>query len=295
MRSKASILFALGLPLLLAVAYVGLVLRPWHHAKPPAVRLTAEESAELWNRCTSLYEQGKYQEVLSDVSKLLAQYPGNHTYLEMAAKAYDQVGDYRHEAEYWEKYVDHAPIPVTACPQLGQAYQKEGKQKEALDAFERCLAFDPENTDSIFFFAHALEMDGQTDRAAELYERGLKIAPKYTDLQIGLARVELRQGKIREAKQTIMPTLAGTPPNSDALLVAGLVLRREGDLAGAKRYLERGEELSDSYTDIHVALAEIAEQEKNYSEAIKEYDRVLQQQPENQVIRAKRDALQERQ
>jgi tetratricopeptide (TPR) repeat protein len=294
MRSKASTLFALGLPLLLALAYVGLVLRPWHHASSPVVRLTAEDSAELWNRCNSLYAEGKYQEVLGDVSKLLAAYPGNHMYLEMAAKAYGQVGDHQREAEYWEKYVDHAPIPVTACPQLGQAYQKQGKQKEALDSFQRCLAFDPENTDSIFFFAHALEMDGQTDRAAELYERGLKIAPKYTDLQIGLARVELRQGKVRQAKQTIMPTLTRTPPNPDALLVAGLVLRREGDLAGAKRYLERGEQLSDSYTDIHVALAEIAEQEKNYREAIRQYDRILQQQPDDRVIRSKRDALQER-
>jgi tetratricopeptide (TPR) repeat protein len=292
MRTKPSTYLAIALPVVLAIVYVGVVLKPFHHASVPAVQITTADSAELWDRCNSLYRQGKYQDVLVDLSKLLEAYPGNHMYLEMAAQVYDQLGDYQREAEYWEKYFDHAPNPVTACPQIGQVYRKQGKQKEALDAFERCLAQDPANADSIFYLAHALEMAGQTDRASELYARGLKLAPDYTDLQIGLARVQLRQGKLKDARANIMPTLSRTPVNVDGLLVAGLVLRREGDLLGAKQYLERGVQMSDGYLDIHLALAEIAEQEKNYPEAIRQYDRVLLSQPQNQEIRSKRDALQ---
>src|SRR3974390_1398809 len=153
MRSKASTFLALGLPVVLALAYFCLVIKPSAHANPSATRVTAEESARLWDKCNTLYREAKYQELLPDLHTLLDAHPGSHIYLEMAAQAYGQLGDHQHEAEYWEKYFDHAPRPTTACPQIGQAYQKLGKAKEALDAFERCLALDPMNVDSIFFLA----------------------------------------------------------------------------------------------------------------------------------------------
>ena len=245
----------------------------------------------MWEDCKSLFRQGKYEEALTDGLRLHESYPGNHIYIEMVADIYDHLGRYPEEAEYWEKYFDRAPNPVTACPQIGQAYWKQGKEKEAISAFERCLQRDPENSDSIFYLAHALEMSGQTERAGELYQRGMKIAPEYTDLQLGLARIDLRQDKVPQARDLALNALKKSPENVDALLVAGLVYSREGDLAKAKQYLEHGSKLADGYLDFHFALARIAEEENNSSEALRQYDRILRDQPDNQAIRSKRDAV----
>ncbi|HEY6249022.1 MAG TPA: tetratricopeptide repeat protein [Candidatus Angelobacter sp.] len=290
-NNQRTTLLAIGLPLLVAVVYLGFLFKPWARPPAPTRRLTAEESATMWDDCKSLFRQGKYQDALQDALRLHETYPGNHIYIEMVADIYDRLGRYSEEAEYWEQYFDRAPNPVTACPQIGQAYWKQGKEKEAISAFERCLARDPENSDSIFFLAHALELAGQTDRSGELYQRGLKIAPQYTDIQLGLARIDLRQDKVAQAKDLALRALHKSPENVDALLVAGLVYSRAGDLPRAKQYLEQGVKLADGYLDFHFALARIAEEENNLPEAIRHYDRILKDQPDNQTARSRREAL----
>src|ERR1039457_5327627 len=172
MKANRSTLLALGLPLLLGIAYVGLMVAPWAGRERPSRQLTAAESSILWSDCKSLFSQSKYHEALAAALKLHDAYPGNHLYLEMAAESYGRMGDHQHEAEFWEKYFDSAPNPVAACPQIGEAYWKQGRTDEAVTAYERCLARNPENADSIFYLAHALELAGKLDRAAGLYRRG---------------------------------------------------------------------------------------------------------------------------
>lgn len=294
MASNKTSYLAIVLPLAIALLYVIAVYRPWARTAAPPGAVTADESRKLWEECNSLFRAGKYQEALPGVLKLHENYPGNHNYIEMAAEIYDHLGRYDLEAEFWEQYFDRAPNPLTACPQIGDAYFKQGKQKEAISAFERCLARDPESSDSIFFLAHALELNGQTERAAELYQRGLKISPEYSDFQLGLARIRLIQEKDAEAKQIALKVLAKNPQNVEAMLVAGVSYARENDLVKARQYLEQGVKLSDRDMDFHFALALLAEQEKNFPEAIREYNRVLQDQPDNAEARAKRDALMEK-
>lgn len=294
MESKRTTYLSIGLPLIVALFYVSVSYKPWAHSAPAPKPMDAGESGKLWEECKTLFRAGKYQEALPGVLKLHETYPGSHIYIEMAAEIYDRLADYQKEAQFWEQYFDRAPNPVTACPQIGQAYAKQGKEKESISAFERCLARDPENSDSIFFLAHALEVSGDPRRATELYERGVKIAPEYSDIQLGLARMRLRQGQVAEARQMAVKVLHKSPDNVDALLVAGLACSREGNLSQARQYLEKGVKLSDGYLDFHLALARLDEEERNFTAAIGEYDRILKDRPEDADVRTRRDALMEK-
>jgi tetratricopeptide (TPR) repeat protein len=291
MRFNRSTLLALGLPLLLGIAYINLLVIPRAVGEPPTRQLTAAESSSLWSESQSFFNQSKYRESLAAALKLHDSYPGNHLYLEMAAASYGRLGDYPHEAEFWEKYFDSAPNPLAACPQMGQAYWKQGRKHEAIDAYERCLARDPKNADSIFYLAHALELAGELDRAADLYRQGMQIAPEYADMKIGLARLWLRQGKAAQAEKESQLLLQSSPDNLDALLVAGLAYSAEGQFAKAKKYLAKGVELSGADSDFREGLAAIAEQENDLREALRQYDAILSQHPDDQRISAERDAL----
>src|SRR5258708_11892988 len=218
MHSTRSAFLAISLPLLVVWAYLGPFSRPRARTSPSSSsssRLSAEESGKLWDECNSLFRDGKYQEALPGVLKLHESYPGSHIYMEMAAQIYDHLGRYNEEAGFWEMYFDHAPNPVTACPQIGQAYWKQGKEKEAITAYQRCLALEPDNSDSILYLARALEMLGDPGQAAQLYERGLRVSPDYTDIQMGLARVWLREGKVAGARGIVDKALQKHPTNAD--------------------------------------------------------------------------------
>ena len=260
------------------------------HGKPT---LTPEESQRIALQSKSLIDQGHYREALEPTLTLYSAYPGNHIYIGRLAEIYDHLGQYDQEAAYWEKYLDHAPTPIEACPQIGQAYWKQGEnfQKQAIAAYQRCLTLDPKNTDSIFYLAHALEMSGQWAQAASLYQKGIDLSPKYADLRLGLARCWVRLDKPADAKNIADKILAKQPNSAEALLVLGMVYLHQDNYSEAKRVLTRGAQLADTDADFHILLARIAEHMNDDSEALRQYTRIAELHPDDQRARARRDAL----
>lgn len=299
MKSLSSPIVRIFPPLLIvALFFWELVVRPRGSgveaggaAVMAASNLSPEKARELADQSQLLIQEGRDEEALEPSLMLYEAFPDNHIYLGRLAGIYDRLGRYDEEAQFWEKYLDHSPLPQEACPQIGQAYWKQGKESESIAAFERCLALDPESTGSIFYLAHALEMSLEFERANEMYQRGLALSPQNVDLLVGLARTQFRQEQIAEAKRTITPVLKSHPSNVDGLLVLGLVYMREGNLRRAEKLLEKGVELSEGYSDFHIALGRLAEKENNIPEAIRQYNRVLELKPGNQEIRTRRNAL----
>jgi tetratricopeptide (TPR) repeat protein len=243
--------------------------------------LTIEESRALLDQSHKLVQAGKDHEALVPALKLYSVYPENYLYSKTLAEIYQRLGQYKEETEYWEKFLQYAPLPLEGCPDAAQAYWNQNLRDKAVQTFERCLAFDPEMSDSIFFLAHALEMNGKGARAGALYQKALARDPKNMDCRIGLARVEMRDGRVAQSKKRILNALQESPENVDALLVAGLVYWRMGDDAQAKQYLTKGEALSKRYADYPLILGRIEESEGHVSDALMHYNRVLEIEPDN--------------
>ena len=250
-------------------------------------RLSLEESRELLAESRKLMTAGKDEQALQPLLKLHAVYPENYLYVRSLAEINHRLGRYKEEAEYWEKFLLHAPLPTEGCPDIGLAYWKQKREAEAVDAFERCLAFEPEVSDSIFFLGHALEMTGKLDRAAALYRK----AESTLDCRIGLARVEARQGNLVSARRRILLALERSPGNVDALLVAGIVAWRQGDTELARRYLLKGAASPSGYADFFVVLGRIDQQQGRIAEAARHYDHALELQPDSGEAARLRTAL----
>jgi tetratricopeptide (TPR) repeat protein len=280
----------------LALVYVALFTRQglfgfgWHEIK---TTLTVDESEQLDGESQGYILSQQYKEALNPTLKLYRAYPENHIYIERLAKIYNHLGRYEDEARFWERYLDLAPTPIAACPQIGEAYWRQGEshERQAIAAYERCLAIDPLNADSIFYLGHAFEMSGDFERAAATYQKGLQLSPEYTDLRLGLARSWLRLDKTKEARTIVDDVLKRKADRSDALLLAGMISLHEDDYGAAKEYLTRGAALS-SDPDFHVLLARIAEHQEDDAAALKEYTILSELRPNDERVRKKRDGLQ---
>ena len=296
-RAKLNPALQVVLPLaFLVIAYFALFFHKnqvasSHH--PGNRALTPEESQRIAVQSKSLTDQGRYRDALEPTLTLYTSYPGNHIYIARLAEIYDHLGQYDQESAYWEKYLDHAPTPIEACPQIGQSYWKQGEkfQKQAIAAYQRCLAIDPKNTDSIFYLAHALEMSGEWAQAADLYRKGIALSPAYTDLKLGLARCWVRLDKPADAKKLADKILAKQPNNAEALLVLGMVYLHQENYVDARKMLARGAQLSDTDADFHILLARVAEHMNDDSEALRQYTRIAQLRPNDERARSRRDAL----
>jgi tetratricopeptide (TPR) repeat protein len=250
-----------------------------------------EESRKLQEASAALIRADKWQAALEPTMKLHSAYPESHIYIGHLAEIYDHLGKYKEEAALWEEYLVRAPRPIEGCPQIGDAYQKQGLPQQAISAFEKCLAFEPYNPDSIFYLARAWERAGELTKSGDLYRRGIAVSPDYGDLQTGLGRVLLRQGQPEEAKAVAAKVLVRSPEDTDALLVMGLACQRMGNRKQAREYLERGVRLADTYTDFHLALARIAEQDSDVHQAIAQYERVAELDKTNIVAAQRLGAL----
>lgn len=244
-------------------------------------RLTVDESRTLQGQSRKLVAAGKDEQAIKPALQLYEAYPENHIYSQMLAQISHRLGRYEDEVKYWESFVEHAPLPIEACPDIGLAYAKLGRAKESIGALERCRGFEADNYDSMFALAHAWEQDGQTARAAALYREALARHPHNTDCTLGLARTELRTGRLASARRLANEVLAESPQNVDALLVAGLVAQGSGELAVARRMLEQGLRLSPRYVDFYVALGRVEAAQGRRREAAARLDEALALDPEN--------------
>jgi tetratricopeptide (TPR) repeat protein len=291
--SKAKRLLTLLLPLaFLAVVYVALVYRS-RSLQGDRITLTQTESRKLEDESKALLDEKRWDDALKPTLTLSKAYPENHIYLGRLGEIYDHLGKYDEEARTWEKYMDHAPMPIEACPQIGQAYWKQGDnfEQQAIAAYRRCLAIDPKNTDSIFYLAHALEMTGDWSQAADQYRSGIAVSPNYVDLQLGLARCYVRMDKGDDAKKLAEKIVADHPDSSGGLLVLGLLYLHQENYPEAKKYLTKGAQISETDPDFHLLLARVARETNDHAEELRQYNRLVELRPNDQQIRARHDYL----
>ncbi len=242
-------------------------------------QLTVDESRALLARSRQLMGAGQYQQALAPALRLYRAYPANYVYSQALAQIYHRLGSYKEESEYWEKFIEQAPLPIEACPDIGQAYWKLGRRDEAIAALERCLTYDPYEHDTLFELAHAREMTADYPQAAAIYRKALEKSPANPDCLLGLARAELRMGRVADARRLDARVLRASPKNPDALLVAGLVAKVSGNPSQARRYLLEGSELSPDYADFQTLLGQIDASQGRYREAAARYGRALQINP----------------
>ncbi len=215
----------------------------------------------------------RWQDALEPTKAVVERFPGQHVYLARLAEIYHRLGRSEDEAATWELFMDRAPLPADACPQVGHAYRRIGQPAKALSAFERCFASDSTSAELAFFVGLANEWLAKFDPAQEYYERALTLATSHDDSEVGLARLLLHRNQLPAALQRALAVLRRVPTHADALLIAGLAEQRAGHRREARAHLENAAALSEGYFDVHLALGMLDYSEAHYAAARRRFER----------------------
>jgi tetratricopeptide (TPR) repeat protein len=111
--------------------------------------------------------------------------------------------------------------------------------------------------------------------ARERWEEYLKINPKAREARMSYARALVAEQRYPEARAEFRRLLADFPDNTDVVFAVGLLSFQLNDYAEAKANLQRllGMNFRDRNA-VRLYLGQIAEEEKNYPEALRWYDEV---------------------
>jgi tetratricopeptide (TPR) repeat protein len=199
---------------------------------------------------------------------------------------------YAEEAKLWQRFMEHSASPQQACPAIGKAYELSGDLGGAVEAYKKCASLEPNNADILIPFAHALQAKSDFARATELYRQSLSIDPRNMDARTGLALIQLKLNHLDEADKAANDVLRTAPDNTDALLIAGIVAWRKGNLHDAEQVFLKGVGLDSQREDFHAFLGRIAEAERQPQLALRHYDKALALDPNDADVAERRDRLQ---
>jgi cellulose synthase operon protein C len=129
--------------------------------------------------------------------------------------------------------------PVTTLTGFGEAVLAEGRPAEAIRIFEAALARTSGAVAARAGLARALEGMGRTSEAEGEYRAAVRALPSYAPGVYGLADLLWRDGRDRDALQTLIDFLALDPTDAEALVRMGRSLFGAGRVEQAETALLR--------------------------------------------------------
>jgi tetratricopeptide (TPR) repeat protein len=128
-----------------------------------------------------------------------------------------------------KKLVAEDPSDTTAAYELGLAYAAKGDNancRATLDPIANAKG--PNQVKAVGMLGNCLDQLGETDKAIAVYRHGLELAPDDSGLLFNLAITLIQHGKADEGRELLKHDVEKNPAHASAHLVLGQVFEAQG-------------------------------------------------------------------
>ncbi len=215
------------------------------HAPPnPAASLQAgppDQVAIYTSLGTAYLQNGHPRAAVRELQEALAQ-PGKHgdTY-NVLGLAYQALGQGKLASESFRHALAEDPSNPQFRNNYGAFLLEQGDYAAAIQELRKAVA-DPLYSTPEFAWTnlaaayHRLKED---QKALAAIEKALYFKPGYPPALLLWAQMDWQEGNLRNAFEHLQGVLAQEPDNAEALLLAGQIAKRQGQVARAREFWER--------------------------------------------------------
>ncbi len=208
-----------------------------------------------WVREPLLKAEQKYREVLSlnpqDVDALFN-----------LGTLYSEIERYPEALEMLSQALKLNHFQAEISIELGMLFEKMGELQQAIQTYRTAIQTDPTSLPAYECLGQCLVQSGELAQAEMIYRQEIAANPNDVSGYVGLGNVLNQQGKPDEAIPVFQAALSLKPANPDALEGLGTACEAKNDLEQASLF-----------------LADAALFRGDYSEAVTQYRRYVQLQP----------------
>ena len=180
---------------------------------------------------------------------------------------YEDPAHYRLALQIYEQAIARDPDNLAARVALADLLLDKYNNTEALALYKEVLAIDEHYASAIFGLARSQYFD-HSQAAIQAVRKAIEIQPSLVPARVLLARMLLEMEDYRAAEEELDRALAVNPNSPEALTMQMVVRYLQSDREGFKVLLSRLREMVPGYLEAYATLAELAAQNRLYSDAV---------------------------
>ncbi|MCC7139388.1 MAG: tetratricopeptide repeat protein [Planctomycetes bacterium] len=183
------------------------------------------------------------------------------------------------------------PSYVVAMLVRSEAASRLGKGEEALQSLEAVLRLNPADPDALVASADLTAKGAAEEglkRAVDLYKKALDVKPTPPALRAwyGLGWAYERLGQLKEAGEAYREAALLSPTDAAIVNSVGVVLLKQKSFQSALLQFRKAIDLDPKSPEAYLNVAMVAEQQTDWNEAIKQYQKVLGMKGQEGNVRA---------
>ncbi len=217
-----------------------------------------EPPGDQFQSIVNLYTQGQYQEVITQASQVLNQFPKSVNLYNITGAANQCLGMLNEALEAYNKAVSIKPDYADAYINIGNVFQEQGQLEEAIEAYNKALAINPNYAEAYINMGIALKDQGKLNEALEAYKKAVSIKPDYADTHFNIGVTLQEQGKLEEAVEAYNKPISIKPDYARAHFNIGVTLQEQGKLEEAveayNKTISIKPDYADAYKNMGIAL-----------------------------------------
>jgi len=230
---------------------------------------------DIFKNIIMLYNQGNFQQVIDNSSKILDLYKEHSIIWNLNGLAKLSLAKYEEAKEAIEKAISLDQNNPEYLNNLGVIFEKQHNWLCAINAYEQALSFRPNFVEALFNVANVLKNQKKYDSSVLYYQKALKVKPNYIQVYNNLGSVLLDQGKIDEAIDILQKAIIinANYPNIHNNL--GNAFQKKGDLVSSIKHYQQAIKLDPNFFQSYNNLGNSLKQQGQFFQAIEMFNNAL--------------------
>jgi tetratricopeptide (TPR) repeat protein len=176
---------------------------------------------------------------------------------------------------------------------LAYLYHRKGQFDKAMELYNKVLEIDPKMSEAYFNMADIWRQRGRTDKTIEMYHSIVSTNPTFQNAHLSLGRIYYTQGKLKAAEEEFIEEIKLNKRNVAAYQSLGALLMQKKEWEMASRVYVRILQIDPQQQVMRQYLAQCYYSMGLLDEAIAELQQVLIAEPSNTQVQRNIELLQQ--
>ncbi len=225
------------------------------------------------------YRQGKYSKALNSFSESIKVDPQFVNAHYSQGLCYDRLLSNNRAIEAYKNSLRIKPDLYQGHFNLGISYKKIGKHTLALNSFSRAEKINPNDSNLFYQRGELFAKEGKIRDAKSEYEKAIRLNPKHYEARFNLALLQSKSNQKPQAKGLLNQLQIERPEDPTTSYQLGIIAEEEKNYTLAISEYQNALKKDESYYKAHLNIGGVYSKMKNFNEAESAYKAALELNP----------------